>query len=110
MFFKVTAELQDKRVPFEPGAAPAWAKTNTRQVKWASTHLPFGTERPGLCNGRALEHATWRSDSRAGIPAPRHPGGSVPKGRWVEAHLTCLVFVFAHAGAAPGFKWRPFVL
>ena len=27
-----------------PGAAPAWAKTNTRQVKWASTHLPFGTE------------------------------------------------------------------
>ena len=35
---------------------------------------------------------------------------SIPKGRWVEAHLTCLVFVFAHFGAAPGFKWRPFVL
>ena len=34
----------------------------------------------------------------------------IPKGRWVEAHLTCLVFVFAHFGAAPGFKWRPFVL
>ena len=48
VFFLVTARLQDKRVPFEPRAAPKWAKTKTRQVKCATSGAvtgPPGTER-----------------------------------------------------------------
>ena len=50
-----------------------------------------------------LVFPSWNRDKR-GMPVPYHLGGSIPKGMWGEAHLTCLVFVFAHFGAAPGFK------
>ena len=63
---------------------------------------------PSGCFGAGIPVLESRQKGHARTKPPG--GGSIPQGMWVEAHLTCLVFVFARFGAAPGFKWRPFVL
>ena len=105
--FLVTAGLQDKRAPFEPRGGPEMGKDKNQAGQMGPNPHPLWYRAPQVFCVPAC-HVDF--DSRTGIPAPKHLGGSVPKGVWVGAHLTCLVFVFAHFGAAPGFKCRPFVL
>ena len=105
--FLVTAGLQDKRTPFEPRGGPEMGKDKNQAGQMGPNPHPLWYRAPQVF---CVPACHVDSDLRTGIPAPKHLGGSVPKGMWVGAHLTCLVFVFAHFGAAPGFKWRPFVL